>query len=84
MRADGAKWKRMMQKMRLIDDARRSLHNALQRPSETPQLCDFACMGLVAQELVHQCRCRGWKWREVAELAPGASKRARERAARAI
>ena len=84
MRADGSKWKRMMQKMRLIDDARRSLHNALQRPSETTQLCDFAYMGLVAQELVHQCRCRGWKWREVAELAPGASKRARERAARAI
>ena len=61
VRPDGSKWKRMVQKMRLIDDARRSLHNALQRRSETTQFCDFANIGLVAQDLVHQCRYRGWR-----------------------
>ena len=61
----------MMQKMKPIDDARRSLHNALQRPSETTQLCDFAYIGLVALELVHQCRYRGWRWQAAVESVPG-------------
>ena len=50
VRPDGSKWKRMMQKMRLIDDARRSLHNTMQRPSETTQFYNLLGMHRLGSE----------------------------------
>ena len=77
---DGRRWTKSVQKLRVIDDAKRSLHNELQRHQETIHLCDFTYTGLVARELVQQCESTGWKF---GALPPeGSSKRAQKRARR--
>ena len=77
---DGSRWTQLVQKLRVIDDAKRSLHNELQLHRETIHLCDFTFAGLVAQELVRQCQQRRWKFS--AQLPEGASERAQKRARR--
>ena len=59
---DGRRWIKLVQKLRVIDDAKRSLHNELQRHQETIHLCDFTYTGLVARELVQQYESTGWKF----------------------
>jgi hypothetical protein len=51
-----------VRKLRVIDDAKMSRHNDLQQHCETIHLYDFTYSGLVAQELVEQCRARSWKF----------------------
>jgi hypothetical protein len=78
---DGHRSALIVQKLRVIDDARLSLHNDLQLHCETICLCDFTYPGLVAQELVKQCRDLSWKYNEQSHTS-GGSRRAHKRARR--
>jgi hypothetical protein len=71
----------MVRKLRVIDDAKRSRHNDLQMHCETIHLCDFTYSGLVARELVEQCRARSWKFNG-SPPTTGISKRVEKRARR--
>ncbi len=59
---DGRRSVTTVRKLRVIDDAKQSRQNDLQLHCKTIHLYDFTYSGLVAQELVEQCRARSWKF----------------------